>query len=143
MSETVKDNKLNDDDPIATKQPRNVDDASSYGPIINLPQNKKPIYLHVVPFLLLPIMIIISPYFIYLMLFNEGIKDVIRKVRTKKSVRDNDIYKDKELIKNLWESTIGKLYFNAVEYQTAEGKYKLLIVLIIILIIILVIISTY
>lgn len=55
------------------------------------------------------------------MLFNEGIKDIIRKVRTKKSVKDNDIYKDKDLIKKLWASQIGKLYFNAVEYQTAEG----------------------
>lgn len=46
--------------------------------------------------------------------------DVISK-GLKKSIKGEPYYQDKDMLKNIWTKSIGKLYYNAVEYQKMEG----------------------
>lgn len=67
-------------------------------------------------------LIVLSPYLIYLALANWDHFTVIYTNSQRESIKETFTYQDPELVSRLWKETkIGTLYFSAVEYQLQEG----------------------
>lgn len=70
------------------------------------------------------VVIIASPYQIFLYLFSSSqrkiIDDILKKAK-QKSIKYSSTFKDEFLLDRIWKSPIGKLYADALEYQAHEG----------------------
>lgn len=65
--------------------------------------------------------VIASPYLLYIALKKS---DIVRRViinARKISIKDTVNYKNEEMLLRVWSLPVGKLYFDAVEYQKTEG----------------------
>lgn len=65
--------------------------------------------------------VVASPILIYIFSKSwDNVKTIIRNGR-KKSIKDSKEFKNEDLLRKIWTHPVGKLYFDAVEYQRMEG----------------------
>jgi len=67
------------------------------------------------------IIVIASPYLVYLVLSKWAIFSDVWKKASKQSIKESSEYQDKALLKKVWASPAGERFFSAVEYQLMEG----------------------
>lgn len=67
------------------------------------------------------VVIIGSPYLVYVFSRKWDIVNAVINKAKASSIKQSQEYKNKLLIDRIWSQPIGKLYFDAVEYQRMEG----------------------